>query len=329
MRAQRRIFENILDFEGPNAATIVNNHEWLGDLKFIDVLRDVGKHFSVNQMIQKESVRERLHNREQGISFTEFCYVILQAYDFLWLHRHQGVTIQLGGSDQWGNMVSGLDLIRRLEPEGHNEGWVITNPLVTKADGGKFGKTESGAVWLSAERTSPYAFFQFWLNTADADVIGFLRFFTLMSKERVDELAAIHEAEPHRREAQRELARAATALVHGAEAAANAEAAGAALFSGEIARLDRATLEEVFAEVPSSTHDKSALGSGIGLVDFLVETSLARSKRESRAFLANGAVTVNERKVGPDDTITSTDLLHGDLTLIRRGKKSWHVCRWG
>lgn len=327
--AQRPIFESILDFDGPNAAMIVNNYEWLGDLKFIEVLRDVGKHFSVNQMIQKESVRERLTNREQGISFTEFCYVILQAYDFMWLRRHHDVTIQLGGSDQWGNMVSGMDLIRRLEPEGRNESWVVTNPLVTKADGGKFGKTETGAVWLTADRTSPYAFFQFWLNAADADVIRFLKFFTLLPQERIAELESIHESEPHRREAHRELARAATTLVHGADAAETAEAAGKALFSGEVSRLDRATLEEVFAEVPSSNHAKAELGSGLSLVDFLVETSLAKSKRESREFLGNGAVTVNERKVGPDDTLSSEDLLHGDLMLIRRGKKSWHVCRWG
>ena len=198
---------------------------------------------------------------------------------------------------------------------------------MTKADGGKFGKTETGAVWLTADRTSPYAFFQFWLNAADADVENFLKFFTLLPAERVDELVAIHEAEPHRREAHRVLAQEATALVHGADAAAQAEAAGKALFSGDVAGLDLATLEEVFAEVPSSTMSADQIAAAPALLDVLVETGLAKSKRESREFLQNGAVSINGNKAPADGALATDQLLHGSVILIRRGKKAWHVVR--
>lgn len=332
--SQRRIFEAMLDFDRDNKAVIVNNIDWLGKLNFIEVLRDVGKHFSVNTMIQKDSVRDRLQNREQGISFTEFCYQILQAYDFLHLHREHGVTIQMGGSDQWGNIVAGTDLIRKTLPAEEspergvtsesNLAFGLTCPLVTKADGGKFGKSESGAVWLTADRTSPYAFSQFWLNTADADVGTFLRFFTLLPRERIEELEASHAANPGAREAQRVLAREVTAMLHGLAEAENAEKAARALFSGDVADLPEATLNEVMANVPSSDHAKADLeGEGVGLVDLLVAVDLAQSKRQAREFLTNGSVTVNGRKVGLDDRLGTSDLLHGSMIALRRGKKTW------
>ena len=324
VEAQRGIFERVFAGAGLNPPAIANNLDWLGKLGYLEVLRDVGKHFSVNMMIQKDSVRERLNARDQGISYTEFSYMILQAYDFLHLFRHRGVTLQIGGSDQWGNIVAGCDLIRR---EGA-ESFALTAPLVTKSDGGKFGKTESGAIWLSAERTSPYAYYQFWLNTPDADVGRYLRIFTLLTQEEIAALELSHAADPGQRLAQRELARRATEILYGPAERDRAEAAAKALFSGDVAGLPAATLAEVLAEVPSSDHDKSQLAAGLALVDLLPQTSLAKSKREAREFLASGSVLVNGRKAGPDDRVTAADLLHGSMIALRRGKKSWHLTRW-
>ena len=387
---QWRIFERLLDFgdssadgmvaqaRGPKPALLLNNIVWLGKLGFIEVLRDVGKHFSVNAMIQKDSVRERLHARDHGISYTEFSYMLLQAYDFLHLFEHEGVTIQMGGSDQWGNIVGGIDLVRRrvapLEEElsqlrqqagatkpqapaaeadkkaldsarrklnrrikeiesklatfGGAEAFGVTAPLVTKADGGKFGKSESGAIWLTAERTSPYAYYQFWLNSADADVGRFLRFFTLLSREEIEALEAAHAKDPGAREPQRALARAATTLLHGQAETDHAERAARALFSGEIADLPEATLNEILSSAPATDHDKTLLGAGVSLLDLLPQTSLARSKSEAREFLGSGSVQVNGRKAEPDKRLSSTDLLHGGLIALRRGKKTWHLTRW-
>ncbi len=325
---QRRIFERLIDFSGATGARLCNNLDWLEKLSFIDVLRDVGKHFSVNAMIQRDSVRDRLHHREQGISYTEFSYMILQAYDFLHLRRQQGVTVQMGGSDQWGNILSGCDLIRRLLPEGQNDAFGLTAPLITRADGGKFGKTEAGAVWLSPERTSPYAFYQFWLNTDDTDVVRYLNVFTFLGREEIAELTAAHQRDAGSRPAHRAQARRMTELQHGAAEQKLAEAAAQALFSGEIATLPEATLNEVFASVPKSDHDKTQLGAGLPLVELLALTTLVKSKREAREFLQSGSVSLNGRKVGPDDKAHSTDLLHGSLIALRRGKKSWHLTRW-
>ncbi|MEC9372300.1 MAG: tyrosine--tRNA ligase, partial [Planctomycetota bacterium] len=326
--SQRRIFERVLDFSKgiANAPVVVNNADWLTKLGYIEVLRDVGKHFSVNAMIQKDSVKSRLESRDQGISYTEFSYMLLQGYDFLHLFREHGVTVQMGGSDQWGNMVGGIDLIRRAT---QGESFGLTAPLVTKADGGKFGKTEAGAVWLTAERTSPYAFYQFWVNADDADVKRWLRIFTLLGREEIEGLERAHDAAPGAREAHRALAFHATALVHGESEAARAKAASEALFSGEVMGLDLATLEEVFAEAPSSEHAKSELeGEGMGMVELLAATSLAKSKREAREFLSSGAVSVNGEKVGVEGRLTSGNLLHGSVALLRRGRKSWHVARF-
>lgn len=361
---QRPIFESILDFSPSreNRPILADNADWLHRLSYIDVLRGVGKHFSVNMMIQKESVKARLESREHGISYTEFSYMILQSYDFLHLYRDLRVTVQLGGSDQWGNIVAGADLIRRMnaaeeEESGHpgarasgrsppasspapqaHHAFGLTAPLVTKADGGKFGKTETGAIWLTAARTSPYAYYQFWLNASDADVIRFLRIFTFVPVARIDEVERAHAADPGKREAQRLLAREATTILHGEAAMAHAEAAAQALFSGDVARLDRTTLEEVFASVPATAHARADLAAhsthaesdkpGMSLVDLLPLTSLCKSKREAREHLQAGAVTLNGRAVGVDDRLTVADLLHGELALLRRGKKAWHVTRW-
>jgi tyrosyl-tRNA synthetase len=321
-----RIFERILDFSGPNAAVIVNNADWLTRLSYIEVLRDVGKHFSVNMMIQKDSVRDRLQNREQGISYTEFSYMLLQAYDFLYLYRAHGVTAQVAGSDQWGNSVAGIDLIRRTE---RAETHAMTVPLITKADGGKFGKTESGAVWLSADRTSPYEFYQFWLNTSDADAKRFLFVYTFLSLEEIARVSAEHDAEPSARRAQRALARAVTELVHGAEGLARAEAATQALFSGDVRGLEEDAVKELFASAPSATLPRARLVEpGAPLVDLLVEGGVVKSKREARELLEQGAVSVNGERAAPASTFGEAQLLFGRMLLVRRGKKSWHVLRF-
>ena len=334
--AHRPIFNAVLGDE----TEIVDNYSWFRSISFLEALRDIGKHFSVNQMVKRDAVRNRLERDEQGISYTEFSYMLLQAYDFLHLYRDRAVTLQAAGADQWGNIVSGTDLIRRAE--GNAEpgaaedadapllAFGLTAPLLLKADGTKCGKTESGAVWLSAHRTSPYAYYQFWLNAADADVDKFLKIFTDLTLDEIEELTARHADAPFKREAQRTLAQHATTILHGEVAMQNAEAAAAALFSGEVASLDVQTLEEVFAEVPSSTHARSELEAGAPLVEILPQTSLASSKSEARTHLNAGAVSVNGQKVEGEDAVLTTDhLLHGSVITLRRGKKNWHVTRWG
>ena len=323
---QRRIMETMLDFGGAQPTLLLDNLSWLGSVSYLDMLRDVGKHFSVNMMIQKDSVRERLNSREQGISYTEFSYMLLQAYDFLHLFDTHGVTVQVGGSDQWGNIVAGVELIRKKR-QGEAFAWTI--PLLTKSDGGKFGKTESGAVWLTADRTSPYAFYQFWLNTGDADVIAFLKIFTFLEREQIEAVAAEHTAAPERRVAQRALAEQVTLLVHGESALEQAKRASEALFSGDVSGLDAATLAQVFEDAPASQHQRSLLaGEGVELLELLVATKLVSSKREARQMLESGAISVNGARVGLEHRLTERDLLHGSVSLLRRGKKNWHVARW-
>lgn len=333
VKSIEKIFDRLLDFSGGGAtrAEMVNNIDWLDKISYLDALRDIGKHFSVNMMIQKDSVRERLHNRDQGISYTEFSYMILQSYDFLHLYRSKGVTLQMGGSDQFGNIVGGCDLIRRCAgtESGGPESFGLTWPLVTKSDGGKFGKTESGAIWLSAHRTSPYAYYQFWLNAADADVVKFLKTFTFLSHDEISALEHKAQTEPGAREAQRALARAATEIIHGKSEMEAAENAAKALFSGDIAGLPRNLLEEVLASAPSATLAKSRLaGEGVTLMDLLVEASAVASKREAKEFLANGSISVNGVKATADQKITTSNLLHGSIVALRRGKKNWYVTRW-
>ncbi|MEO7034438.1 MAG: tyrosine--tRNA ligase [Polyangiaceae bacterium] len=323
---QRRTFERLLDFDGPNAALILNNGDWLRGIGYLEMLRDVGKYFSINMMIQKDSVRDRLNNREQGISYTEFSYMLLQAYDFLHLFDHQGVTLQVCGSDQWGNVVGGIDLIRRKHQA---EAFGLTAPLVTKSDGTKFGKTESGAVWLHESRTSPYAFYQFWLNTPDADVVKYLKIFSFLTHEELNRLSADHDANPGARSAHRALAEHMTELLHGAGGLAHARSASQALFSGDIASLPRETLEELFQSAPSVTLSRSKLdGEGISALDFLVEAGVVKSKREARELLSTNAISISARKADPDTRVTPEWLLFGEIALIRRGKKTWHVVRF-
>lgn len=329
---QRPIFDAVLDRVPGPSYSVMNNADWLGKISYLEALRDIGKFFSVNMMMQKESVKARLESREQGISYTEFSYMILQAYDFAHLYETEGVTCQFGGSDQYGNIVAGGDLIRRkraLAEDAPAETFGLTAPLVEKADGGKFGKTESGAIWLTAERTSPYAYFQFWLNASDADAANWIRVFTFMPQSEIDALLTEHAERPGARALQRRLAQEATRILHGDDAMAQAEAAGKALFSGEIASLDEQTMREVLADVPSSEKDRADLvGDGYSPVELLKETGLASSNREAREFIADGSVSVNGTKLAPDTPLSEAHLLHGSLMAIRRGKKKWHLVRW-
>jgi tyrosyl-tRNA synthetase len=328
---QRRIFERLLDFDAKrrNAARLANNADWLCSLGFVDVLRDVGKHFSVNAMIARDSVRSRLEDREQGISYTEFSYAILQAYDFLHLARAYGCSVQTAGSDQYGNIVSGIDLIHRtLGADAPAFG--VTAPLVTRSDGKKFSKSEGTAIWLTADRTRPYAFYQYWLNVSDADAVPYLKIYTLLGREEIDALAARQAAAPQERAAQRALAREITARLHGDDELRRVEAASEAVFgSGDVRALDAATLDDVVADLPNTREKRGELdGDGVSLVDLLPRTSLASSKREAREFLKSGAVWWNGRKAGEGDRVTPGELLHGRTLLLRRGKKAWHAVQW-
>jgi len=372
INCQRPIYSSVLDqVEGPEHQ-ILNNHDWLKEISFIEALRDIGKHFSVNMMMQKESVKERLNNREQGISYTEFSYMILQAYDFAHLYESRGVTVQLGGSDQYGNIVAGCDIIKEKEihrvatelverdeareKEGYqiehsdwepyiyqdaraeagmwlkesstSKSYGLTVPLVQKADGGKFGKTEKGAIWLTAKRTSPYAYYQFWLNASDEDARNWIKVFTFLDQSTAESLIARHDENPGKRELQRTLAQHATTILHGQDAMENAEAAGKALFSGDIASLDEATMLEVFASVPTTEHDKAELAGGVNMIELLKEIKLASSNREAKEFLSEGSVSINGQKIDGGTAVDESSLLHGSVIAIRRGKKKWHLTKW-
>ncbi len=330
---QRKIFAQLLGEQ----VRIVNNDEWFRAMSAYTFLRDVGKHFSVNQMMARDSVKNRLEREGQGISYTEFSYMLLQAYDFLHLYREHDITLQTAGADQWGNIVSGTDLVRRLEGrESGGQAFGLTAPLLTRSDGGKFGKTEDGAVWLTHRRrggqsgTSPYSYYQFWLNVSDADVRSYLLVFTDLEPATIQDLMEQHLQAPHQREAQRTLAREATTLLHGSAAMQRAEAAARALFSGIVADLDLDTLDEVFVNAPSSEHAKSELaGAGLPLVDLVAQTTLAKSKSEARKHLEAGAISLNGRRVDDSSArLTAAELVHGSVALLRRGKKAWHVTRW-
>ena len=321
---QRSIFERFLDFSGPRAAVMRNNVDWLADMSFLDMLRDIGKHFSVNQMIARDSVASRLGGREQGISYTEFSYMILQAYDFLHLYRADACTIQLGGSDQFGNIVSGIDLIRRV---AQGESFGATCPLVTTSDGQKIGKTEKGAVWLSADRTSPYRFYQYWLQTVDADAVKFLQWFTFLDADAVGALAQALATDPAKRDAQRALAVEMTRITHGETELARARATSEAIFSGDVKSLDASQIADIAADLPSSVVSAASLSAGLGIVDLITGTSIAASKREAREFVQNGAVSVNGEKVLLETVIRSSDLLPSGVLLLRRGKKAYHAVR--
>ena len=316
--------EQYLDFDcGHNSAVVVNNLDWTRDLSALDFLRDVGKHFSVNAMIQKESVKQRLEREGSGISFTEFSYMILQSFDFAELHKRYGCTLQIGGSDQWGNITGGIDLTRRMY-QGQVFG--LTLPLVTKADGQKFGKTESGTVWLDSNKTSPYAFYQFWLSTADADVYRFLKYFTFLTPVQIDELQMADLASGDRPRAQHVLAEAVTRLVHGDKGVAAAIRISSSLFTGILLDLTESDFEQLRMDGLAVT-DVGA--ESIGLIDALVRTGLASSNRVAREFVDSGAVSVNGRKdLDPEQNLTKSDSLFNRFVVIKRGKKLFHLIRF-
>jgi len=323
--------ERFLDFSGPGdgagsgtGALLLNNADWLEPMPLFDFLRDVGKHFTVNQMVAKDSVKSRLSRADQGISYTEFSYMLLQAYDFLHLFEAYGCRLQLGGSDQWGNITMGIDLVRKVRQE---ESWGLTTPLVVKADGTKFGKTEAGTVWLDAERTSPYQLYQFFLRSEDAVVGTYLRYFTFLDHEAILALDRATASHPERREAHRQLARQVCTLVHGSAETERAEQAAAALFSEDVSRLDERSILDVFADAPSATVPRSRLdGGGVPLVDLLVETELAPSRGRARTTIEQGGAYLNNRRVGDvEANIGVDDLVAGRYVVLRSGKRNYHL----
>ncbi|HST63259.1 MAG TPA: tyrosine--tRNA ligase [Longimicrobium sp.] len=318
--------ERFLDFDGPAAAQVVDNHEWLGGLGLIEFLRDVGKHFTVNYMLAKDSVARRLDS-EVGLSITEFAYSLLQAYDFAVLSDRFGCTLQIGGSDQWGNITSGMELIRRTRGRPAHG---IVQPLLTNASGTKFGKTEGGAVWLDAERTSPFRFFQFWLNADDRDVERYLKTFTFLSLDAIAAVMAEHAPAPAARTAQRRLAAEVTRRVHGPGGLARAERATGVLFGSVAAQeLPAAELLDVFSDVPSTHVPRTRLeGEGMGVVDILADAGVAASRGEARRLIAGGGVSLNGVRVtSPDQRVRAEDAIDGQVLVLRKGKKENRVIR--
>lgn len=318
----RTQLEKYLDFDGAYGAEIVNNHDWLGSMTLISFLRDFGKHFSVNYMLAKESVESRI---QEGISFTEFSYQIMQSIDFYYLYKNHQCTLQIGGSDQWGNITAGLELIRRLEYEDEEKSpaYGMTIPLVTKADGTKFGKTAGYAIWLDPEKTSPYEMYQFLLNTDDRDVLKFIRYFTFIDQEEMKELEEKMQTEPEKREAHRRLAQEITSFVHGQEALHQAENITKALFGGgELTALTADEIAQGFKDVPSYTMESEEQN----LVDLLVQAGIAGSKRQAREDVQNGAVYINgEREQSTDKTVGNNDLIDDQFIIMRRGKKKYFL----
>ncbi|ADU31507.1 tyrosine--tRNA ligase [Evansella cellulosilytica] len=314
-----------LDFKGETSAKLVNNYDWIGSMSVIDFLRDVGKNFGLNYMLAKDSVESRISS---GISFTEFSYMILQSYDFYELYKNEGCKLQIGGSDQWGNITAGLELIRKMNGQEEDErakAFGFTIPLVTKADGTKFGKTEGGAIWLDPEKTSPYEFYQFLLNTDDNDVIKFLKYFTFLSQEEIEALEVEVAERPHERAAQKRLAEELTAFVHDEAALKQAKNISTALFSG--GDLKQLTADEVlqgFKDVPSFTTE-----TNIGLIDLLVNAGISPSKRQAREDISNGAVYINgDRCQELDKVVGNEEKIDGQFTIIRRGKKKFFLIRY-
>lgn len=307
-----------------NGALILNNYDWTSGWSFIDFIRQIGKHITVNYMMSKESVKKRI---ESGISFTEFSYQLLQAYDFKYLYDNYGCTLQMGGSDQWGNITTGTELIRRTS---QGEAFALTCPLITKADGKKFGKTEKGNVWLDAEKTSPYAFYQFWLNTSDEDAKRFIRIFTLLSREEVESLEKEHDLAPEQRLIQKTLAKDITTRVHGSESLASAIEASEILFGKgtkeTLSRLDTKTFLSVFEGVPTFELSKSELAEGINAVELLAgKTRILASKSEARRSLKENAISINKEKIKEDYSASCADLLNDQYILVQKGKKNYFI----
>ncbi len=317
--------EHFLDFETQsNPARTVNNLDWLSELSLVDFLRDIGKHFSVNALIKKESVRRRIENDEEGISFTEFSYVLIQAYDFLALNERMGCTFQMGGSDQWGNITAGIDLIRRVRGD---KAYGLTYPLVTNSSGAKFGKSEAGNVWLDPERTSPYRFYQFWMNVDDDDALRFLKFFTLLDEQQVSELAAEGAEKPQERAMHRALAEDITRRVHGETGLSGAQRATGVLFGGSIEGLGAAEIADIFADVPSAQLSRGDVeGEGKSVIDLMVDGGAATSKGDARRAIEGGGVYINSQRVdGLEATVTASDFIEGRFLVLRKGKKRYHL----
>ncbi len=308
---------NIFEFGTDHGAVLVNNRDWLGQISLISFLRDYGKHVGVNYMLGKDSIQSRL---EHGISYTEFTYTILQAIDFGHLNRELNCKIQVGGSDQWGNITSGIELMRRMY--GQTDAYGLTIPLVTKSDGKKFGKSESGAVWLDAEKTSPYEFYQFWINQSDEDVIKFLKYFTFLGKEEIDRLEQSKNEAPHLREAQKTLAEEVTKFIHGEDALNDAIRISQALFSGNLKSLSAKELKDGFKDVPQVTLSNDTTN----IVEVLIETGISPSKRQAREDVNNGAIYINgERQQDVNYALAPEDKIDGEFTIIRRGKKKYFM----
>ena len=327
----KKQLEKFLDFDSdaPNAAKLVNNYDWMKDYSFLNFIRDIGKHITVNYMMAKDSVKKRLSRESSvGMSFTEFSYQLLQGYDFMYLYQHENCRLQMGGSDQWGNITTGSELIRR---KLGGEAYALTFPLITKADGGKFGKTESGNIWLDRRYTSPYKFYQFWLNVSDADAAKYIKIFTTLSHEEIDSLIAEQEAAPHLRPLQKRLAKEITTMVHSAEDYEAAVEASNILFgnstSDALRKLDEATLLDVFNGVPQFEISRDELAGGVKLIDLCTEKApVFPSKGELRKLIQSGGVSVNKEKVtGIDATISAADLLDEKYLLVQKGKKNYFL----
>lgn len=321
----KKQLEKFLDFDGSNAAAMVNNSDWTKDVTYIRWLRDVGKHFTVNYMLNKESVRRRIEDREQGISYTEFSYMLIQANDFLELNNRYGCTLQVGGNDQWGNITAGIDLIHRIH---HKQAYGITFPLLATSSGEKFGKSAGNAIWLDPDKTSPYALYQYWIRTDDRDALRFLKFFTFLEDSRIAELEKTVTEEPEKREAQRVLAEESVKMIHGAEGLAKAKNASEVLFGGEIENLSDRELFDIFADVPSMSVTRDRLNNGIGLLDLITETGLTASNSLALQSVKQGGVYLNNRRVDDSRLILKPEHLAGESVMIlRKGKKNYYLIK--
>jgi tyrosyl-tRNA synthetase len=322
----RKQLEQFLDFspEKKNAAELVNNYDWFKNISFIDFLRDAGKHLTVNYMMAKDSVKKRIEG-ETGISYTEFAYQLMQGYDFYWLYAHKQCKLQMGGSDQWGNMTTGTELIRR---KCGGQAFVFTTPLVTKADGGKFGKTESGNIWLSPDKTSPYQFYQFWLNAGDADALKWIRLFTFLDHSTIESLEKSHGENPSQRILQKRLAEEITTYVHGSEALRSAQLTTEKLFAQQSAPAESLSREDLLSieGVVTCPITRDQLAQGLDVVNFLTSTGILPSKGEARKLIQGGGISINRRKIDQIDALVDTGLLlHGEFILVQKGKKTYFL----
>ncbi len=326
VEAIKKQLSRFVSFEGENAAIMVNNADWIGQKSYLEWLRDVGKHFTVNYMIAKESVRSRLEDREQGITYTEFSYMLLQAYDFFHLFTEFDCLIQGGGSDQWGNITAGTDLIRKRTGK---EAIGITYPLITTASGEKFGKSAGNAIWLDGDLTSPYSFYQYWINSEDADVERYLKFFSFVPVEDIATICEEHAKDPHKREAQKRLAAEVTRVVHGEEGLQSALRATQVLFGSTLDGLSDKELNEIFKDVPSTDMKMTDLKAGITLIDMLADTGMCKSKGEARRLIKGGGVSVNNNRVEDIElTLTDANLASETMIMLRSGKKRYHLVKF-